>query len=114
MDALTLAALAALAVKVMTVVKSIGKDNNKAITQTATWVVGIGVVALGAHSGVTSDIVVFGAHRLGDLDFGSTVLAGMSLSSVGSFAYDVKSAVDNTDSAAEPALLPAPGAGQGV
>lgn len=111
MEALTLAALALLAVKVMTVVKSVGKDNNKALTQVVTWGVGTGILALAGHSAVTSDIIVFGSHRLGDLDFGSTVLAGMSLSSVGSFGYDATKAIDNTQTAAEPSLLPPAGGG---
>lgn len=104
MEALTLAALAALAVKVMTVVKSIGKDNNKALTQVLTWLVGFGVLAVGAHAQVTEGIVVLGTTRLGDLDVASLFLAGTALGSVGSVGYDFTKAVDNTQTAAEPSL----------
>lgn len=104
MEALTLAALAALVIKIMTVVKAIGKDNNMVITQAATWAVSIGVIILAAHAKVTSDIVVFGAYTLGSLDAGSLILAGLSLGSSGSFLYDYKKARDNNDSATEPSL----------
>lgn len=107
MEALTLVALAALAVKIVTVIKSVGKDNNKAITQVVTWAVGFGVMVLGAHAHVTADLVVLGSYRLGDLDVGSLFLAGTALSSVGSFAYDTTKALDNTQTAADPSLLPA-------
>lgn len=108
MDALTLAVLGTLVVKVVSVVKSIGKDNNAVVTQLVGWAVGIGVAFLAAHAQVTSDLVVFGAHRFGDLDGGSLVFAGLSLASGGSFAYDVKKALDYSDSASEPRLLKAP------
>lgn len=108
METLTLVALAALAVKVVTVIKSIGKDNNKALTQVVTWLVGFGVMLLGAHAQVTSDLVVLGSYRLGDLDVGSLFLAGTALSSVGSFGYDGLKAVDNTQTAADPPLTKLP------
>lgn len=107
MEVMTVAALAALVVKVMTVVKSVGKDNRSAATQVVTWVVGVGVAVLGAHAQVTQDLVVFGSYRLGDLDTASLVLAGLSIASLGSIVgHDLPSAIDSTGTVAEPPLLP--------
>ena len=104
MEALTLATLAALVVKIMTVVKAFGKDWNLVITQAVAWAVGVATSFLAAHSKITSDLVVFGTTKLADLDASSLLLIGMSLASSGSFLYDYKKARDNTDSAAEPSL----------
>lgn len=106
MEVFTLLTLAALVIKIVTVIKSIGKDNNMVLTQLVVWVVGIAVLILAANAEITEGIVVFnGAPPLGDLDFGSIVLAGLALGSTGSFAYDYKKARDSSDSATEPALL---------
>lgn len=105
MEPFTLAALAALVVKIVSVVKSLGKDRNAVVTQALTWAVGVAVAFLAAHADLTSALVV-ADRQLGSLDAGSLVLVGLSLSSLGSFAYDVKKSVDGTDSAAEPRLLP--------
>lgn len=107
MEVFTLLTLTALVVKIVSVIKSIGKDNNMVATQVVTWVVGVAVLGLASQADITRAIVIFqGAPVLGDLNFASLVLAGMSLASTGSFAYDYKKARDSTDSAAEPALLP--------
>lgn len=110
MEVMTLAGLAALVVKVMTVVKSVGKDNRAVVTQVVTWAVGIAVAFLAAHAKVTSDLVVFGAFRLGDLDASSLVLAGISVASLGStLLHDFPNAIDSSTSVAEPPIGPAPG-----
>lgn len=107
MEPITLVSLAALVVKVVSAIKMAGKDWNALVTQALTWAVGVAVLALAANADLTAGIVVYdGAPPLGDLDFGSVVLAGLALASLGSFAYDYKKARDNTDSAAEPRLLP--------
>lgn len=105
MEVFTLLTLAALVIKVTTVVKAIGKDNNMVFTQLVVWVVGTAVLFLASHSDISKGIVVFdGAKALGDLDAGSLILAGLALGSTGAFAYDVKKAVDGSDSATEPSL----------
>lgn len=108
MEALGFAALAALVIKIVSVVKAIGKDNNIVATQVVVWAVGIIVLFLAGEADVTSGMVIpgFSDIHLGDLDAASIVLAGLALGSSGAFAYDVKKAVDNSDSATEPALLP--------
>lgn len=106
MEPLTLASLAALVVKIVGVIKSIGKDTNAVVTQVLTWAVGIAVLFLAAAADVTDGIVLFaGVPALGLLDGASLVLVGLSLASLGSFAYDYKKARDGNDSAREPRLL---------
>lgn len=103
MEVFGLLTLAALVIKVVSVIKAFGKDPNLVITQTSTWFVGIAVLFLAAYSDLGENIEVFGT-RLGDFDALSIVLAGLALGSTGSFAYDYKKAHDNTDSAVEPSL----------
>lgn len=108
MEVFTLAMLAALVIKLVTVIKAVGKDNNMVLTQVITWVVGILVLFLAANAQLTEHIVIFtGAPVLGDMDAASIILAGLALGSTGSFAYDIKKSIDGQDSATEPALLPA-------
>ena len=92
MEVVTLASLIALISKIVTVIKSIGKDNNTVLTQVLTWVVGVSVLALAANADVTSGIQIFNGHTLGSFDFSSILLLGLSYASGGSFAYDFKSA----------------------
>lgn len=101
MDVFTLAMLAALVVKIMTVIKSVGKDNNMALTQVITWVVGVLSVAVAGQSSIGAGVAVFGT-TLGDMNLGDAVLIGMSISSTGSLAYDFKK-----PRAPEPSLAPA-------
>lgn len=104
MDPITLVALGALAVKAVSTVKyALARDTGATVTQVLTWLVGIGVIALAAQADIAAGIDI-GGTPLGMLDFPSQVLVGLSLSSAGSFAYDVKRAIDGSDSAAEPPL----------
>ena len=103
MEPITLATLAALAGKIVSFIKYlVARDWNAVATQAAVWIAGIVVVLLAAQSEI-ADITI-GDQALSALDFASQVLVGLGLGSAFSFAYDVKSAVDNTDSAAEPPL----------
>lgn len=104
MEPLTLAALAALAVKVTSALKYLTSGAwREAATQAVTWGAGIGVVALAAQADLSSGIAI-GDVALGSLDFPSQILVGISLGSLGSFGYDIKKAVDGSDSAHEPPL----------
>lgn len=105
MDVIGVAALAALVIKVMTVVKSFGKDWNKVVTQAVTWVVGVAVVWLAGAADVTASLPLWDAHTLGSLDGGSIVLVGVELASLGSFGYDVRKSIDRGDTAVEPPLV---------
>lgn len=102
-------ALATLVIKIVGVIKAIGKDTNYVVTQVATWVVGTAVLFLAAAAEVTQHILLPGFPTpLGSMDGVSVVLAGLVLGSSAAFAYDVKKARDNSDSATEPALLGGP------
>lgn len=100
MEAITMIALIALVSKIVTVIKSIGKDNNTVVTQVLVWVVGVLVFLLAANSDIASGIEPISGHPLSGLDVGSLVLLGLSLGSAGSFAYDFK-----RDRAPEPSLI---------
>ena len=106
METVGFLALAALVIKVVSVIKAIGKDANYVITQVVTWAVGILVLFLAGQAEVTQSQVIPGfGMTLGTMDAASIILAGLVLGSTGAFAYDYKKARDNTDSASEPNLL---------
>jgi hypothetical protein len=90
MEPISLIALTAVVVKVMTVLKSLTgphRDINAVVTQFVTWGAGVGVLVLAAHAGISADLVFAGA-RLGDLDAGSLLLGGVMFGSAASVAFD--------------------------
>lgn len=106
METVGFLALAALVVKVVGVIKAIGKDSNYVITQAVTWAVGVAVLFLAGQAAVTEAIMLPGfATPLGAMDAASVVIAGLVLGSSAAFAYDVRKSLDNSDSAAEPKLI---------
>lgn len=108
MEVIAVLAGIALAVnKTVSVVKAIANGNkNDAVTQILVWLIGVGAVILAAHASLTSDMLLPGLGRsLGSVDTASHVLLGWILGGSGSFAFDLKKAIDNGDSAAEPPLL---------
>lgn len=103
-DVLTLAALAALAAKLVSALKYLlDRDTRQFLTQLIVWVAGVLVVLVAAQADIAAGIVV-GSTPLSALDIWSQVLVGLQLSSTAAFAYDFKKAIDGTDSAAEPPL----------
>lgn len=104
MEVFSLAILAALVGKVVTVLKAVGKDWNMVGTQVAVWAVGIAVVALGAHTSWAGTIVIQNIG-LGDMNAADLVFLGLGLGAGISQVYDFKKARDNTDTASEPPLL---------
>lgn len=109
MEVFSLAALVALVTKFTSLTKYLsGRDWNGVLTQAYTWAAGVVAAVLAAHASAMSGVAVNGV-TLGSLDGASQVLLGLALGSLGSLAYDYKKAKDNTDSAAEPKLVP-PGA----
>lgn len=93
--------------KTVSVIKALAnQDWNTVITQAVVWLVGFGGLSLAAHASVTENFALPGfTEPLGSLDWGSLALFAWVLGSTGSFAYDWKRAVDDSDSAAEPKLL---------
>lgn len=107
MEVFTLAACVALIVNLTSITKFLrARQIGDALTKV--YVLGVGVVVafLAASSNAMASIDVNGTP-LGLLNGPSVILLGLSLASVGSFAYDYKKAVDGSDSAAEPPLAPA-------
>lgn len=92
--------------KTVTVLKAFGKNWNTVATQALVWVLGTLAILLAAHAKVTTDALVPGTPwTFGALDGSSIVLLGWVLGSSGSFAFDIKKAIDNGDTAVEPKLL---------
>jgi len=109
MEALTLLPLALLLAKILDFVKyARARDVNGAVTQLVAWAGGVALVFVAANADLGANMDVAG-QTLGTLNAWSLVLVGLSLASTGSALVDVKKAVDNTDSAAVPALVSAPG-----
>lgn len=93
--------------KTVSVIKAgTSRDWNTVVTQITVWVVGFIGLTLAAHAAVTEGFALPGfTEKLGDLDWASIALLAWVLGGSGSFAYDFKKAIDNTDSSVEPALL---------
>jgi hypothetical protein len=105
MEPLTLSALATLTFKVTSVIKYLtARDWSSALTQAVAWVAGIVVAFLAANADVTSAIQPIPGYPLDTMDNWSLVLVGLGLASLASTIYDVKSAIDGSDSAKEPTL----------
>ncbi len=105
MEFAPLALLGALVYKFVDFLKFVRvKDWNSAGTQAVAWLAGILAITLFANSDFSSGID-FGGQALGSLNFVSQVIVGLSATSLFSAFYDVKRALDNTDSAKTPALI---------
>lgn len=98
-------ALGALVSKLVTVIKSFGKDNNIVFTQIVVWLAGFVVAWVASQSNLGGGIV-FSGMALKDMNIADLLLAGTALGSSFSVVYDFKKARDNSDNAAEPALIP--------
>lgn len=107
MEAVVIFGALALAVnKTISVIKAaLSGETNTWVTQLVVWVVGFCAVSLAAHASLTEDLAAPGLPVLSSLDWASLVMLGWVLGSSGSFAFDLKKAVDASDSAVEPKLL---------
>jgi hypothetical protein len=91
-----------------------GKDWNSAITQVVVWGVGVLLVWLLSASDFANGIII-GGIDLGNMNASSIVLVGLALASTASLlGQDLIKALDNTQTAAAPPLVPLPPAGQPV
>ncbi len=79
-------------------------DWNSAGTQFIAWVAGILAITLFANSDFATTIEI-GDSSLANLNFVSQVIIGLSATSLFSAFYDVKRAIDRSDSAKTPALI---------
>jgi hypothetical protein len=103
-EPLTLVALALLAAKGVSTVKyALARDFASTSTQVLSWAFGVAVIALAAQADIAAGLDIAGTP-LGQLDFPSQIFVGLSLGSAGSTVVDFRKAIDQSDSAREPAL----------
>lgn len=104
----TWVALGALLAKVVDMLKWIRAGQiNSFITQLVVWLAAIGLVALAASSDLAGGYAIPGTSiTLAHLQFSTIVLVGLGLGSTVSVGVDLRKAIDSTDSAKTPPLLP--------
>jgi hypothetical protein len=102
-----LGALALAANKTVSVIKGLkAGDWNLVLTQVVVWMVGIAALFLIGASNQFQGLVIPGfTQPLTDFDAASKVALGWMLGGSGSFAFDIKKAIDRSDNAREPSLL---------
>lgn len=99
-------AMALLVVSIINFLKyAKAKNWSGAMTQIIVWTAGVVVVLLAAQTDFATSISVGDEYTLATLNFASLILIGLTLASIGSFATEIKKAIDNTDSAKKPPLL---------
>lgn len=105
MDAMGIAVIAAVAYSLLNFVKLVrNQDWNGAITMASVWVVVlIAIVVIGDTR--WGDTIDLGGMHVSDLSFGEQLLVALVPASFGIVGFDVKKALDNTDSAKSPALV---------
>jgi hypothetical protein len=105
-DFATLAALAALVLKVTSLIKYLTAGMiREAVTTLVPWVAAFGVLVLAGQADATAALVLPGMKTvIGDMDIASLLLAAPVLGASASVVFDFKKAIDGTDSAAEPKL----------
>ena len=105
MEVFTAVTLATLVVKLTSFLKYLTAGQLRdAATQAVPWAAGVGATWVAAQASVSEGVRIWGEVTLGSLDGWSVVLTGLALGSGASFSYDVKKAIDVSDSAAEPPL----------
>lgn len=106
MEFVPTAAMATLVVAIINFLRyARAKDVNGMTTQASSWIAGVAVTFLGSQTDFADGISI-GEATLGSLNAWSLVLVGMTVASVGSFAVEIKKAIDNSDSASKPPLAP--------
>jgi hypothetical protein len=107
MEFLPVVAMAALILKLIDFLRYCrAADVNGITTQLAAWIAGVLVVLLVAQTD-WADGISIGDMSLGTLGFWSLVFYGLSAGSTASFVKDTLKAVDNSNTAAIPVLVPA-------
>lgn len=107
-QALILTSIAFLGNKIIELIKYLrARDMNAAVTLLAIHLTGVIVMLFAAAAKVTETLVVPGTSAsIGDLDTASVIFMGLTFASLTSKLYDFQKAVDGSDSAAQPQLLP--------
>jgi len=106
MEGFGLAGLTAIVWKVVDFQKFItNKDWNAAITQAATWLSAVVVSFLAREAEFFAEVEIFG-QQFGDIDWAAVLLFALGLGSTASGVYEFKKAIDNSDGARTPSLMP--------
>ncbi len=109
MEFIPAVALVALIWKIVDFLKYVARrDVNGAASIAVVWVAAIAVFFLFAQSDWAGELEV-GNKLLSDYGWASLVILGLSFGASASALFDFKKALDNTDSAAVPSLLPESG-----
>lgn len=105
-DAVVLGLFLALVWKFTDFLKHVSaKDWNGVVTQVLAWAAAFVALVLFAHSAYGGHLVIHGL-RFDHVSWTDQLLAALMIGSAGSVGYDFKKALDQTDSAAVPRLLP--------
>ena len=75
------------------------------ITQVCAWVAGLAAVLLYGESQLGESVTV-GTKTLEDADTATKIIIGLMVASLASATVDIKKAIDGSDSAKQPPLLP--------
>lgn len=106
MPVLPLAAMGTIVFCLMNFLKSLTSKNFKAaVTQVIAWISGVITVALAAHTDYASG-VSFGDLSLEKLNGPSQIFLGLIASSILGTVHEIKKAIDTSDSAKQPPLIP--------
>lgn len=102
----TLTAMGTLVFCVVNFLKSLTSKNwSSAITQLVAWAAGVFVVVLAAKTDYAAG-VTFGDRTLDTLNGPSVIFLGLIASSILGTVTEIKKAIDTSDSAAQPPLIP--------
>lgn len=106
MDFAPLAAMATLVIAIINLFQYVrARDTNGIVTTLAVWVAGVVVALLVRETDFAAGIGVTDTLTLAQLNTWSCVFLGLTVSTMGQFAVQVKRAIDQTDSAAKPDLV---------
>lgn len=104
--AVYIGALALTASKATSLVKYlVARDVNAVVTQLVAALVGVALIWTASEATGFQSLPTADGTPIGELNPGGLILWGIVFGFTGSFAYDWKKARDDSDSAAEPALL---------
>lgn len=99
-------AMIALILKVVDLLKGItNKDRNAVSTILATWIAAVVAVALYAQT-TWAGALEFGGQTLDKMNWASVLALGLGLGASAGATFDFKKALDNSDSAKTPPLVP--------
>jgi len=105
MDFVPVLAMLTLVIAIINLVKYFrAGDTNGIVTTLAVWIAGVTVVLLVGQTDFAAGIQI-ADKPLGDYNNWSLVFVGLTIASMAQFANELKTAIDNTDTAVKPTLV---------